>query len=663
MRFVPQNPDWERSPGTGLTRAHWVQGAEFLLAGIFSHVKSDEAPLVFPRRSAVAYPQPGASWTVLRAEEAEGLARTFLLVAPVLAENPDLQVGGRRLRDYYANHVLRACDPQSPCFWGRAGELAAANGGSPAQQLVEAAALCIGLMSCRAVIWDRYTPAERDRIAAWLGEFAHARTHPHNWRYFNVLIGAFLQRHGYAVDDALINGHLQALMAWYAGDGWYRDGSQFDYYSPWAFQFYGPIWCDWLGYERHPELARVIEQRHGELMANYPQFFGRGGESLLWGRSAIYRCAASAPLVTAFRLKNTPLDPGRARRIASGNLLQFIGRADLWQDRIPGLGFYQPFDAVLQGYSCAASPFWLAKIFQALVLPAGSPFWTATENEGAWPAIGHDTTTVVLDGPGLTASSHGSTGAGECRPGKVSTDQSLYQRLVFNTAFPWEENDPAGGTAMAYALRRLDREESFVTPSEIQHVGMRDGVLYRKLVFRFPGFSPGPAAIDLAEIILPGGVLRIDRLRGLPGCELQLGHFGLPHADGHEPEITDLSVAGRPALSASLGSRGLLFTAYRGWEGIRRLDHRGKNAEAETSTVLHAFRRCGPTAAGNELLVTLMLHRTDGRAWTKDEADPVAELRYHAWPASGSPAGLSVHFKNGDIRAVDFGALEGGLKT
>jgi hypothetical protein len=638
-----------------MTRQHWVDSAMFLLEGVFAHVKSGGDPLRFPRRTKLTYPQPDAPWFTLRAEEAEGLARTFMLAAPVLAEKPDLRIRGIAVRDWYAGQILQACDPASPHFWGRAGDIATANGGRPGQQIVEAAALCIGLMSSRAVIWERYSKSQQDLIASALGDYAHAATYPHNWRYFNVLIGAFLQRHGYPVDEAMINGHLQALMAWYAGEGWYRDGSQFDYYSPWAFQFYGPIWCEWIGYERQPELARIIEQRHGDLMANYAHFFGRGGESLLWGRSAIYRCAASAPLVTAFRLKNTPLDPGQARRIASGNLLQFIKRDDLWQDGIPGMGFYGPFDAALQGYSCAASPFWLAKIYQALVLPPDSPFWTAKENEGPWPALGREASTVVLDGPGLTGTLHGATGAAECRSGKVSTDQSLYQRLVFNTAFPWEENDPAGGTAMAYALRRLDREEAFVTPSEIQYGGMKEGVLYRKLVFRFSEFSPGPAAIDLAEIILPGGMLRVDRVRGLPRCELQLGHFGLPHAEGKAPEIADLSIPGRPVLTARIAGRGLLLAAIRGWDGVYARVHGDKNAEAETSTVLHAIRRWG-AAPGVELLVTLMLHRTDDDSWTADEADPIAELIHHEWSASGSPAGLTVRFKNGETRTVDFGA-------
>ncbi|WP_438479239.1 DUF2264 domain-containing protein [Oleiharenicola lentus] len=659
MRFIPQQLDFERSPFTGLTRAHWVQSAEGLLEGIFSHVRDDDAPIVFPKRSAVAYPRTDALWVALRAEEAEGLARTFLIAAPLLAENPDVEAGGRRLRDYYASQVLRACDPSSPRFWGDAKNLAEANKGTPPQQMVEAAALCIGLMSCRAVIWDRYTSGHRDRVAAWLSEFAHAPTHPHNWRFFNVLIGAFLEAHGYPVDEKMILTHLAALMDYYAGDGWYRDGKQFDYYSPWAFQFYGPLWCEWIGYQKYPELAALIERRHAELMENYPHFFGRGGESLLWGRSAIYRCAASAPLVTAFRLKHTPLDPGQARRIASGNLLQFLGRQDFWQDGIPSLGFYGPRDAVLQAYSCAASPFWLAKIYQALALPAEAPFWTAQENDGAWARLGRRSSTLALDGAGLCATLHGTTGAAECRSGKVNFDNALYQRLVFNTEFPWEADDPTGLTAMAYSLRAVPGTGDFQCPIATTHDGMRDGVLYRKLVFAAGEFPPDHAEIDLAEIIIPGGVLRVDRVRIAGAYELSLGHFGLPHESDRAPATVKFA----NGLSAMGKTRGLFLAGLGGWNEFGAHVHSGKNVETEISTVLYARKRVSSARPSGELVVTLMLHRTDAVGWSEVEANPIERWTEIEHTPSGAPQIIVVVFKNGETRTVDFGGQEGAAKS
>ncbi|MCR6630429.1 MAG: DUF2264 domain-containing protein [Magnetospirillum sp.] len=660
MAFVPQQLDFERSPFTGLTREHWIMSAEGLLKGVLAHVKCADDPIVFPKRSAVTYPQPGAAWQVLRAEELEGLARTLLVAAPLIEENPALTIHGIAVRDYYARQILAACDPASPRFMGKADAVERANGGRPAQQLVEVAALCIGLMSARCSIWERYSEDERALIATCVRDYAEGKTHPHNWRFFNVLAGAFLQVHGYAVDEALIDGHLHALMSFYAGDGWYRDGIEFDYYSAWAFQFYGPLWCEWIGYRTRPELARLIERRHGELMAGYPQFFGREGKSLLWGRSAAYRCAASAPLVTAFCLRETPMDPGWARRIASGNLLQFLGRDDLWVDGIPSLGFYGPHDAVIQGYSCAASPFWLAKIYQALSLPADSPFWTAVENEGVWSELGNDARTVSLAGPGLTATLHGATGAAECRPGKVVLGQSWYQRLVFNTAFPWEADDASGATAMSYALCRIGRGATgagkFVAPATMRYAGMRDGVLYRQLVFRSE--SPMPdVVVDLADIIIPGGVVRVDRLRAEGAYALRLGHFGLPHASDVVLTVATWQEEERAFATARAGARVVLLGSYRGWDRLVAGEHTGKNVEAATSTVLHAVRDRERMAPEVDWLVTLMLHRTDGGEWSRAEVDPVARIE------SGGHAVLGVHFKNGDVRTVDFSEIEGRLGT
>lgn len=661
MAFIPQQRDFVKSPLTGLTREHWVRSAEFLLTGVLAHVKRVDDPLVFPRRSAVTYPQPGAAWQVLRAEELEGLARTFLVAAPLLAENPALTIQGIAVREYYARQIVAVCDPASPRFMGKADAVERANEGRPAQQLVEVAALCIGLTSARREIWDRYSSGERELIATCLHDYAHAKTHPHNWRFFNVLTGAFLQVHGYAIDEAAMGGHLDALMAYYAGDGWYRDGIEFDYYSAWAFQFYGPIWCDWIGYRTRPELAESIERRHGELMAVYPHFFGRGGESLLWGRSAAYRCAASSPLTVAFRLRHTPLDPGWARRIASGNLIQFLGREDLWVDGIPSLGFYGPHDAVLQSYSCAASPFWLAKIYQALSLPADSPFWAAVENDGGWTELGEEARTVALPGPGLTATLHGATGAAECRPGKVTLGQPWYQRLAFNTAFPWEADDARGATAMSYALRRLGggtnsaETDDFVTPSMIRYGGVRGGVLYRQIVFR--GASPMPdVIIDLADIIFSGGMMRVDRVRAEGEYELHLGHFGLPNGDGTAPAMSAWGDAGRSFVSARAHDhRAVLLASYHGWDRLAARTHRGKNVEAAESTVLHAVRLREKRRSEADWLVAVMQHRTDAGDWGRADADPIARVE---------PRGLAewvVTFKNGDVRTVDFSDLEGRL--
>ena len=57
-------------------------------------------------------------------------------------------------------------------------------------------------------------------------------------------------------------------------------------------------------------------------------------------------------------LKEKPLlDPGFARRLCSGSLLQFVTREDFYDNEIPSLGFYGHREYMVQNYSCSASPF------------------------------------------------------------------------------------------------------------------------------------------------------------------------------------------------------------------------------------------------------------------------------------------------------------------
>jgi hypothetical protein len=373
-----------------------------------------------------------------------------MLAAPVIVEKPTLVLGDHNVRDYYAYQILQISDPRSPRYVGKVSELDSKLGVRICQHTVEGAALTLGLMATKAVLWDKFNKAQQDQVAALLSDFAHSRTNGHNWRFFNVMMGTFLKLHGYSMDETIYQDHLRNLAAYYDGDGWYRDHAAFDFYSAWAFQFYAPLWCAWYGFRRQPDLARIFARRHAELMRTYHLLFSREGHSLLWGRSGIYRCAASVPFAAHFLLRERTIAPGFARRICSGNLLQFLARKDWLVNGIPCLGFYGPFAPMLQGYSCAASPFWISKLpFMALLLPADSPFWTAVESEGPWRALGTKSRTVALNGPGLALTVHGSTGAAELRNARVTARQSdpNYSRLAYNTAFPWEADSKETGAS------------------------------------------------------------------------------------------------------------------------------------------------------------------------------------------------------------------------
>ena len=650
MAFEVRSPDPALSPLTGMTRRHWVDAGKYLLEGVFRHVKSADDPIRLPKQPGKTYPQPDDPAWKFRAAEFEGLARTFMVAAPLIAEDPEIEVGGYKLRDYYSNAILRATDPSHPQFVGYITDMAREFKTPLFQHTAEGAALALGLIMARKTIWSRYSKTQKDQVARLFADYAHNKTNAHNWRFFNVMLASFLKANGYEADDTVLTDHLQGLMSAYVGDGWYRDNQQFDFYSCWAFQFYGPIWCSFYGYRKRKDFARIIEKRNKELQKTYLAMFGRNGHSLMWGRSIMYRCAASAPIAAAFLLKKPLLHGGFARRIASGNLLQFLTRDDLMVDGTPSLGFYGTFEPLVQAYSCAASPFWLAKIFLALHLPPDSPFWTETETEGDWPEIGSGQKSVTLAGPGLTITRHGSSGAAEVRPGKNNSTKGSpdYTRLVYNTAFPAEQDDPAGATASSYAVTELGANLPFMTNKNLRFGGLHKGVLYRQC--EIGGWM---ARIDLADIIVPGGVLRVDRLVMTFAHELRLGHFALPHIEG-PAQVARRVVDGRPVITARGGGRAVALVALRSWDGLDGIVHEGVNPEARQSTVIYARRVRTTDHSGLDLAITLMLHRTDGGDWSDDELSPIARMEYLPFAPSGQPCGMKLRLKDQREFTIDF---------
>lgn len=399
MTFTPTHTDFTLSPFTGMTRESWRDAGKYLLTGIFANLASADEPLVMPRKETeITYPHLHADTEQQarerKAEIFEGLTRSFFIASVLIHDEPDIAVAGIPLRDYYKRHILRCCTRGDRYYVGDYAEMQALLRAAgiddpfrPFQQTVETCALVIGLWACKEHIWNRYTAHERDTIAAFLSGWAHAPTVPQNWRLFNMLDLAFLHGEGYPIDERIMLDHAQAILGYYAGDGWYRDGQSFDYYSCWAFNFYAPLWNLWYGYEHAPDIATMFEANSNALMQTYPRFFDRDGFVTMWGRSCIYRNAATSAFDGNLFLRHPTVDCGWARRISSGALLQFLQRDDFLYTGVPTLGFYGQFAPLVQGYSCAESPFWLGKAFLCLHLPPEHPFWTATENEGEWTAL------------------------------------------------------------------------------------------------------------------------------------------------------------------------------------------------------------------------------------------------------------------------------------
>ncbi|BDM73972.1 hypothetical protein HEK616_74590 [Streptomyces nigrescens] len=416
--------DRGRSPYTGWTRAHWEATADGLLHAAARHAS--------PRHALISLPGPRPSSSGPRSDGLEGFARTFLLAA--------LRVAGNNGHDPHA-HLTRYAEgltagTQHPTTTP---ELTTTDPDSwpsintTRQARVEAASLALGLRLTRPWLWDTLGDAVRSRLADWLLPALGPSPVDNNWWLFGLTVGGFLRDAGIETARAqtAIDRALTRIEDWYGGDGWYSDGDNraFDHYNAWALHFYPVLHAHLSG--DHSLLAHYGARLRAQL-DDYTRLFDTNGAPLPFGRSLTYRFAATAAPWLGALTGHTPLTPGATRRLASGTLRHFLDRGAVTTDGLLPLGWYGPYEPMLQSYSGPGSPYWAAKAFVGLLLPATHPAWTAREE----PLPAETTDTIrPLGRTGLLLHSTASDGLVRVHNhgSNATPDDPYYARFAYST--------------------------------------------------------------------------------------------------------------------------------------------------------------------------------------------------------------------------------------
>lgn len=689
MVFEPKTLDFELSPYTGLTRDSWLEAAEYMLTGIFENIKTMDDPVVMPRKETeITYPHyyssPELQEAERKAEMFEGLTRSFFIASGLIHNKPDVEICGYKLSEYYKKQVIRSCTREDKIYVGTYEDLQeTTNYADPYrafQQTVETCALVICLWISKEQIWDTYTKEEKDKIATFLTSFAHAHTVPQNWRLFNMLDMAFLHMEGYPIDEEIMMDHAQAILNFYAGDGWYRDGHCFDYYSCWAFNVYGPLWNQWYGYENMPDIAARFEANSNKLMETYADFFDRDGFTNMWGRSNIYRNAATSAFDGNFFLNHYTADPGRARRVCSGSLLQFLTREDFLFKGVPTLGFYGQFSPLVQGYSCAESPFWLGKAFLCLHLPADHSFWTAKENNGTWEQLRkNEVKETVLDGPALCFTNHEANGETILRSGKIVKNTGdfhamwNYMKLCFNTKYPWEstpgvEDIHTGEVESQQYVLKDGPTGKLMRANVTFWNGSKEGVLYRRQFFDYnlQQETMWIQAINLADFPVANGIIRVDkhRLFRRP-VTFTLGAYGFPD---NGTEIIEKSNGNAKAIilkgkDFTGCEKQLAMTIYDGWQELKLVHSTGTNPDSEKSIVVYAESTFNKQYGGHEpyVMISQVITKESLEDFTEEELFPIRSVQYEDMIGNGVYGDTTVTLKDGTVKKINFEEIESKL--
>ena len=628
-------PDYHLSPLTRMTRQHWMDAATYLLDGAFSYIHTLDEPMRFPKQPGKSYPTDGK---FNKTENLEGLCRTMFVAIPLLKENPDLVLNGIKVGDYYRQQLRNMSDPS------KSGYIQHLKGG-PSQTLVEFGALALSLTVMPEIIWEPLTQKEKDDLAALMLSYGNGPTIGSNWRFFNIFVMSFFKDQGYEVKDGYMDELLQKSLAQYRGYGWYNDSPAYDYYSMWAFQMYGMIWAHYYGEKFNPEAGRQFVSNFRDLVPNYPYMFAEDGKMNMYGRSITYRIAAAVPFPLMGWLNDPSINYGWMRRIASSTLLQFLENPALMEDRVPTLGFYGAFEPAVQIYSCRGSVYWMGKAFLGLLLPADNPFWTAIENNGAWekefqPGKVYN---KFMEGSNTLVTNYPNSGTSEirawCHEAVAKDWQKFrstenYNKLSYNTAFPWMADSPDGKVSMNYAVLNAKQEWEVLRLYTFKK--FEDGIYYRDAELE----TNPEIKFRLAEIPLFNGILRVDKISFPITTELRYGHYSLPELKS--PIVTKEQKFGEyTAYCMDNGAYQTALINLQGWSGVEFVQTEGLHPVSNKCSVINA----ATTHSGDKVFITLQLWKKSGKPFTKKELAPVKSFKQ-----TGDT--ITIYFSDGTVKTV-----------
>ena len=640
--FTVQQPDYQKSPYTGMTRHHWIQAGEYLLRGAFNYIHSLDDQMYFPKQLDKTYPKNEGQIPVAKLE---GLARTLFVAAPLLKENPELEMNGVKVADYYRHQLINISNPKSKSFISH-------RQGGPSQTLLELGSLAISMKAAQAVLWDPLTKAQKDSLAATMLSYGEGPTIGSNWMFFNVFILSFLKDQGYVVNEGYLESNLKKLLARYRGEGWYNDAPAYDYYSAWAYQTYGPIWAEMFGKKQYPQYAAQFLKNQHDMVDNYPYMFSGEGKMNMWGRSICYRFAATAPLSLYEYGESDDVNYGWMRRIASSTLLQFVENPEFLEDGIPTMGFYGPFAPAVQIYSCRGSVYWCGKAFLSLLLPESADFWSATENNGPWEKVFKKGQVYNKFQPAtnLLITNYPNCGGSEMRSWCHETvakdwqkfrSTENYNKLAYHTEFPWMADGKNGEISMNYGTKNKNGEWEVLRLYTFR--SFEDGIYRRDAVLE----TDSTVNYQLADIPLPNGILRVDKVSVPDSTEICLGHYSLPSLNAGIRE-TDRKVNKQNVPVLSNGKYELVMIPLAGWNNkINTVYPEGVHPVSKKCALSMITDRLD----GSKIYVTLQLwkKKIGEKGFTKKELNPVKSVE-----VSDDKKHVTIHLATGETKKISF---------
>ncbi len=381
-------------------------------------------PLLSEGKARLHLGETGAVYPASIAEM-EAFARPLWAIVPMLAGNCE-SVGP--IWANWREGIINGVNPEHPEYWGEVEDYD--------QRLVEMAVFGMGMALAPEEFFFSLPETAQKNLWAWLDQINHHDMPKNNWTFFRVLVNMGFMVCGQPYDAERLEKDFAMIEEHYEGDGWYFDYfNQREYYTMWAFHFYGLVYARVMG-ERDPQRSAEFISR-GKLMAkDFACWFDETGEALPYGRSLTYRFAQGAFYAAlALAEAETPeFTYGMMKHLLLSNMRKWFQKPIFTRDGVLTIGYNYPSLLMAEGYNAFGSPYWAMKSFAALALPEDHPFWQAKEERYDAPPVSRQPHARMLVTRSVD-SSHVMAYAAGNRAHEHSHDEAKYEKFVYSTVF------------------------------------------------------------------------------------------------------------------------------------------------------------------------------------------------------------------------------------
>jgi len=133
----------------------------------------------------------------------------------------------------------------------------------------------------------------------------------------------------------------------------------------------------------------------------------------------------------------------------------------------------------------------------------------------------------------------------------------------------------------------------------------------------------------------------------------------MPHLGGKKAVINQFEDGNKKVMTASISGRRVALITYHGWDKLDSLTHTNRNAEADESTVIFAYKKRMAKNPPMELMISVMIHRMDDNKWTEEELSPIKDIIIMDITPEYSALGATITLYNDEKYEVDFKDIDG----